>query len=114
MKYIIVFLFIFIIVSLCFYLFGYVLPKKRHTLGKNKAFRYIVKKNDFNMNEERTKTLSKMIAIANSLILSSTLTIMASIVTSIIVKMIISFVIFIIEFLLVYNLIGYILKKKGW
>lgn len=114
MKYLVVFLIIFIIIYLFFFLCSYLISKKRNTLGTNKAFRFIVHKYDLKMNEEHTKKLSLLLVLGNSVILSSTLTVMWFLNTSIIVKMIISFIIFIIEFLIIYNLIGYILKKKGW
>lgn len=113
MKYIVVFIMLYVIVFL-FFLLGYFINKKRGTLGLNKAYHYIVFKNGFKMNEKRVLLLSKILAFSNSLILSLVLTLMWFLDISIIWMMIISFIIFIVSLFITYNLIGYILKRKGW
>lgn len=94
--------------------FGYyIFMKIRKKLVQNKALKIIVKKYDLDMDDRKIKILSRIMVIVNTLILAIPLTV-AYLISNYIILVIVSFVIIVILILLFYNLIGYVLKKKGW
>ena len=96
------------------YFISYYRPLKKDTLGTNAGFRFIVKKYDLSMDKKRVRLLSKIICVVNSFILSIPIYIVLFIDIKRIYVILISFVIFMVGMLVSYNIIGLILKKKGW
>lgn len=66
------------------------------------------------MNKKRVRALSKIIAVANTFILSVPIYMVLVLNVEYLLSLVISLLVFIVLILVVYNLIGYILKKKGW
>ncbi len=114
MQYLFWYVIIFMIILLALYVVEFYIPLRKEILGCSKVFRFITKKYDLSMNKNRVRTLSKLIVVANSFILSIPMTIVLFVKLSYFEAIGISLVIFIALILGIYNLIGYILKKKGW
>lgn len=114
MQYILWYFIITMILFLVLYIVEFIIPDKKDSLGSTKVFNFITKKYNLNMNKKRVRLLSKLIVIANTFILSIPMMIVLFIDLSYIMALLISLVIFIPLILIVYNLIGFMLKKKGW
>ena len=113
------------IVFIINYLINYVHMKKNDALISNKALLFIQKKYKLKLDDKKIDALSKIIIIDNTLIISIAIELILrwninyfvlAFVSFVlfIVLIIISFILFIILILISYNLLGYILKKKGW
>lgn len=96
------------------YLINYVHLKKNDALISNKALLYIQKKYKLKLNDKRINLLSKILIVDNTLIISIALELIIRLNINYLVLAVISICLFIILILVSYNLIGYILKKKGW
>ncbi len=96
------------------YLINYVHMKKNDALISNKALLYIQKKYKLKLNDKRINLLSKILIVDNTLIISIALELIIRLNINYLVLAVISICLFIILILVSYNLIGYILKKKGW
>lgn len=96
------------------YLINYVRMKKNDALISNKALLYIQKKYKLKLNDKRINLLSKILIVDNTLIISIALELIIRLNINYLVLAVISICLFIILILVSYNLIGYILKKKGW
>ena len=114
MQYVVLYLFVLMLCLIPMYLITYYRPLKRDSLGTNAGFKFIVKKYDLSMDKKRVRLLSKIICIVNSFILSVPIYIVLFVDIKRIYIFIISFVVFMIGILVSYNIIGSILKKKGW
>lgn len=88
--------------------------KKNDALISNKALLYIQKKYKLKLNDKRINLLSKILIVDNTLIISIALELIIRLNINYLVLAVISICLFIILILVSYNLIGYILKKKGW
>ena len=96
------------------YIVTYIIPSKRNKLGTQGAFQFVVKKYDLNMDKGRVRLLSKILAFINSFIISIPLMIVLFVDVDRWIMFLASFIIFIVLMLSFYNLLGFILKKKGW
>lgn len=102
------------VIFLILYVVEFIIPDKKGTLGESKVFYFITRKYNLDMNKKRVRLLSKIIVIGNTFILSIPIMIVLFINLEYLVALGLAFIIFIPLILIVYNLIGYILKKKGW
>ncbi|MCH5167326.1 MAG: hypothetical protein J1F35_05475 [Erysipelotrichales bacterium] len=114
MEYLLSYIIIFLVILSVLYIFEYSIKDKNESLGLQKSFRFIKKKYDLKTDKLRTRKLSKIIVIANTFILSIPIYIVMYCNLGYFQVLGISFLIFIVLILIIYNLIGYILKKKGW
>lgn len=96
------------------YIFDFTIKHKNNSLGTQRSFQFIVKKYDLNMNKQRVRLLSKIICFVNAFIISIPITIIMVLDIDYYISLFISFVLFIILILVCYNILGSILKKKGW
>lgn len=102
------------IVFIINYLINYVHMKKNDALISNKALLFIQKKYKLKLDDKKINLLSKIIIVVNTLIISIAIELILRWNTNYFILAAISFVLFIVLILVSYNLIGYILKKKGW
>lgn len=114
MEYIFYYLVVLLLSFIAVYVITYVIPAKKNTLGAQGAFQFVVKKYDLNMDKKRVRLLSKILAFINSFIISIPITIVLFIELDRWLIFLASFILFVIMMLCLYNLIGFILKKKGW
>lgn len=102
------------IVFIINYLINYVYIKKNDALISNKALLFIQKKYKLKLDDKKIDALSKIIIIDNTLIISIAIELILRWNINYFVLAGVSFVLFIVLIIISYNLIGYILKKKGW
>lgn len=102
------------IVFIINYLINYVHMKKNDALISNKALLFIQKKYKLKLDDKKINLLSKTIIVVNTLIISVAIELILRWNTNYFIVAATSFVLFIVLILVSYNLIGYILKKKGW
>lgn len=114
MQYLISYILVFMIIFIILYIFEFILKDKKNNLGTTKSFNFIVKKYNLNMDRQRVRILSKLIILSNAFIISIPVMLIMMIKIEYYLILIISFVIFIILILIFYNLLGFILVKKGW
>lgn len=114
MRYLLGYIILLLIIFIIVYILTFVLKARKDELGLSKSFRFITKKYDLKMDRKRVRTLSKIIAVANTFILSVPIYMVLVINMKYMLSLFISLVVFIVLILVVYNIIGYILKKKGW
>ncbi len=114
MEYIFSYLIILMVLFLAIYIFDFTIKHKNNSLGTQRSFQFIVKKYDLNMNKQRVRLLSKIICFVNAFIISIPITIIMVLDIDYYISLFISFVLFIILILVCYNILGSILKKKGW
>ncbi|MDE6142178.1 MAG: hypothetical protein K2G03_06200 [Bacilli bacterium] len=103
-----------VVLILVLYIFEFLIKDKNSRLGTTKSFQFIVRKYNLNMNRMRVRTLSKIIIVVNSFILSVPIFLMLILDINYYMMLLISLVVFVILLLSLYNLLGYILGKKGW
>lgn len=114
MEYIFSYLIILMVLFLAIYIFDFAIKNKNNSLGTQHSFQYIVKKYNLNMNKQRVRLLSKIICFVNAFIISIPITIIIILDIDYYISLFISFALFIILILVCYNILGSILKKKGW
>lgn len=114
MEYIFSYLIILMVLFMAIYIFDFTIKHKNNSLGTQRSFQFIVKKYDLNMNKQRVRLLSKIICFVNAFIISIPITIIMVLDIDYYISLFISFVLFIILILVCYNILGSILKKKGW
>lgn len=114
MDYIFYYLAILLLSFVGVYIITYIIPAKKNTLGAQGAFQFVVKKYDLNMDKKRVRLLSKILAFINSFIISIPITIVLFVELDRWIIFLASFILFIVMMLGLYNLVGFILKKKGW
>lgn len=114
MRYLLGFIILFLIIFIIVYVITFILKAKKDELGLSKSFRFITKRYDLKMDKKRVRILSKIIALANAFILSVPIYIALVINIDYLLLLFISLLVFIVLILVVYNLIGYILKNRGW
>ncbi len=102
------------VLILVLYIFEFLVKDKKNKLGTTKSFQYIVRKYKLNMNRIRVRTLARLIILTNSFILSVPIFLMLILDINYYLLMLISLIIFLILLWSLYNLLGYILIKKGW
>lgn len=107
------------IIFIFMYIFNYILKKKKNKLGSSAGFRYIEKKYNLNMDKKRADTLAKIIVLTDSILLSVPIYMCLFVLNmNSLLKMIglfaLTFIFCIIFVIFSYNMIGKILKKKGW
>lgn len=103
-----------IVLVLVLYIFEFLVKDKKSSLGTTKSFQFIVRKYNLDMNKQRVRLLSKLIILVNSFILSVPITLMLILEINYYLLLFISLIVFIVLLLSLYNLLGYILVKKGW
>lgn len=103
-----------VVLILVLYIFEFLVKDKKNNLGTTKSFQFIVRKYNLDMNKMRVRTLSKMIILTNSFILSVPIFLMLILDINYYLMLLISLIVFIVLLLSLYNLLGYILIKKGW
>ena len=108
------FMIIFFVIFVVNYFVNYILKNKHSNLIDNQALMFITKKYKLKLDDKKTKLLSKIIIIVNSLIISIPIELILRLNIKYLYSIIISFILFIFLILISYNLLGYILKKKGW
>lgn len=108
------FLIVFLIIFIINYLLNYLFMKKNDNLIANKAFNYIVLKYKLKLDNKKINILSKVIIIINTIIISIPIEIILRWNFNYYLVISVSFILFIVLILISYNLLGYILKKKGW
>lgn len=108
------FFIIFFLVFLVNYLINYVHKKKNDDLLSNRALSFIIKKYKIKLNDKKINILSKIIVVVNTLIITIPVEMIIRFEFNYFIVIAISFISFIVLILVSYNLIGYILKKKGW
>lgn len=114
MDYVVIYILILVVSLIPMLAITYYIPLKKDNLGSQSAFKYIVKKYDLSMDKKRVRLLSKLIAVVNTFIISIPI---AMVLFGNMRRMwvfILSFVIFVVGIVSLYNLLGFILKKKGW
>ena len=114
MEYIFYYFIVLLIAFVPVYIITYAIPAKKNKLGIQGAFQFVVKKYDLNMNKERVRLLSKILAFINSFIISIPLMMVLFLEIDRWLIFLISFILFIVLMLSLYNMVGYMLKKKGW
>ena len=110
---------VFYLATLCvclipMYIITYYIPLKKNKLEAQGSFKLIVQKYDLNMDKARVRLLSKIVCVVNAFIMSIPIYMVLFANINRIVMFAIAFVIFVVGIAGSYNLIGYILKKKGW
>ena len=114
MELLITFVISFFIIFIFNYLFNYVIKGKNNKLGTQPSYTYIVKKYKLKMDKVKTKKLSKIIVLTNTFIISVPITVFINIEMHLGIVCVISFFAFILMMFSLYNIIGIILRKKGW
>ena len=114
MEFIVMYFLVLILSFLPIYVITYYIPLKRDTLGMQSSFKFIQKKYDLSLDKKRARLLSKIIAFTNAFILSIPVMLVLFADIKRIYLFGIAFVVFIVGIVGLYNLIGFILKKKGW
>ena len=114
MKYIVIYISTFALIFLFLYIFQFIRNDKKNKLGEDKAFYFITQRYHLKMNKKRVRTLSKIIVINNSFIISIPVYLCLILNIKYVYLLLISLGIFIVLILVSYNLIGKLLKKKGW
>lgn len=103
-----------VVLILVLYIFEFLIKDKRSQLGTTKSFQFIVRKYNLDMNRMRVRTLAKIIIVVNSFILSVPIFLLLVMDINYYLLMFISLIVFVVLLLSLYNLLGYILGKKGW
>ena len=114
MEYVLTFLIIYIIVLVFLLVFGYLIPKKRKRLERNKGLQFIIRKYKLSSSEETVQKVGLLLVFVNALIITIPMFLVFFVDLGLIWVMLISLAFFIIALLGIYSLIGIILKKKGW
>lgn len=114
MKYVVIYISTFTLIFLLLYIFQFIRNEKKNKLGEDKAFYFITQRYHLKMNKERVRILSKIIVANNSFIISIPVFLCLVLNIKYVYLLLISLVLFIVLILLSYNLIGKLLKKKGW
>lgn len=119
MKYVGYYFVLLFIIYLVMYIGSYIPRGKKNKLGSSAGFRYIEKKYDLNMDKKRAITLSRLLVFDDAFLLSVPLYICLFFLDTSSIPKMVGFValtsLFCIVFVLLsYNMIGKILKKKGW
>lgn len=114
MTFIYGFMIIYTIVFLVLYVGMYYFNLKKKNLGLNKGLIYICRRYNLKMGEDEVKKLTKILVLVNSFIISIPVAIVLFFEVNYFISLIMSFVIFIVLILSLYNIIGVILRKKGW
>ena len=119
MEYVGYYFIVLFIIFVTMYICSYILRKKKNKLGGSAGFRFIEKRYNLNMDEQRANTLAKILVFNDSFLLSVPIYICIFIMDmSSIYKMIllfgITFIFCVVFVILSYTTIGKILKKKGW
>ena len=119
MRYVGYYFIVLFIIFLIMYIGSYILRKKKNKLGGSAGFRFIEKRYNLNMDEKRANALAKILVFNDSFLLSVPIymclfVLDMSSVARMIILFAITFVFCVVFVLLSYNMIGKILKKKGW
>ena len=114
MEYFLSYLMILMVLFLLIYIFDFSIKSKNNSLGMQHSFQYIVRKYNLSMNREKVRLLSKIISLVNAFIISIPIAIIIIWDIDYYISLIVSFVLFIVLILVCYNILGIILKKKGW
>lgn len=114
MQYLLWYVIILMVIFLVLYIVEFIIPDKKDTLGSSKVFNFITKKYNLSMTKKRVRLLSKIIVFVNAIILSIPMMIVLFVDLPYMSALGLSLIIFIPLILIGYNLIGYLLKKKGW
>lgn len=114
MQYLLWYVIILMVIFLVLYIVEFIIPDKKDTLGASKVFNFITKKYNLNMTKKRVRLLSKIIVFVNAIILSIPIMIVLFVELSYLESLGLALLIFVPLILIGYNLIGYLLKKKGW
>ena len=111
MKYLVMWITIFIIIYL-FYLLFVILRKKKLELFKNNTgLRYMVKVYHLDLTHYNIKTLANLIAITNAFIIATTF-IVVDFISNLYLKIILALITLVILQLLTYHIMGTILKRS--
>ncbi len=114
MKYVLVYLLVLVIILAVFLIFNQVIRKKQDELGLQKSSKYIIKKYKLKDNKSNRNKLSVIMDVVDSFILSIPVFMIIEFDINYWLMVGISLVIYIVLMLIMYNLVGYILSKKGW
>ena len=114
MEYLLGFCIIFIIFLVFLLLFSYLIPKKRDRLSHNKGVQYIIRKYKLTNDNKTISKIAFILTFVNSFVIALPASIFILIDMDIRWVGLISLAFFIVALLGLYNLVGIILKKKGW
>ncbi len=114
MEYVIGFGIIFIISLIILLLFSYLIPLKRQRLERNKAIQYIVKKNSLSHDGKTIRKLGIILVFLHAFLIAIPGTLFIFVDLNITWIGLISLGFFVGALLGSYELLGMILKKKGW
>ena len=119
MKYVGIYFIVLFIIFLIMYIINFVLRKKMKKLGDSAGFKYIEKRFNLDMDEQRARTLARILTLNDSVIMSIPIyTVICVYDPNSPLKMVLflfgSFVLFTLLILISYKTIGKTLKKKGW
>ena len=114
MEYILFYFIVFFVLFLIIYFIWYLPSKRKDKLKKNKGLNFIVKKYDLKMDDNKWKYLGRLFVLVNSLILAVPIEIVFIFDINYILALVISLGIFIVLIYTFYNILGLLLKKKGW
>lgn len=112
MKYIILFIVTFVVVY-TLYLVTVILNKKKlKKFPTSNQVLIFVKRYKIKVDDSNAKELANLIALANSLIISITITII-ELIPNFVLKVLVAFLIIVLLILILYDLIGKIMLKRG-
>ena len=113
MQYVGYYFIVLFVIFVAMYIGSFILRKKKNKLGGSAGFKYIEKKYDLNMDKKRANTLARILVFNDSVLLSVPIYDVSKVYRLFILCGLTA--IFCIVFVLLsYNMIGKILKKKGW
>lgn len=119
MQYVGYYFIVLFVIFVAMYIGSFILRKKKNKLGGSAGFKYIEKKYDLNMDKKRANTLARILVFNDSVLLSVPIYIClffldVSKVYRVFILCGLTAIFCIVFVLLSYNMIGKILKKKGW
>lgn len=114
MFYVLWYIMLFVVLYFFMFIFMYVIPKRKGTILGNKGLTYITLKYKLKIDKKKTNKLMRLLVGANAFIVSVPMYMAFFVPTRPIYMVIVCSMLFIVLIVTIYNLIGYILKKKGW
>lgn len=109
------FIIIFLIILIIMYIFDYKLRIKHNKIGTQNSYKYIMRKYKLKLKYVyQKKDLSLYITIINSFILSILIYLTLILDINYILKIVLGILITILLILIQYNVLGYVLQKKGY
>ena len=111
MKFIIIFLTVFVVVYLAYLITVILNKKKLLKFKKSNQILLLVKKYDVKITDANVKEVAHLIAFSNSFIIATAVTVV-ELVSNFVLKILIAFIVIVPLILIMYSLVGKYLKKK--